>query len=269
MVETILLTGLLLTMVDQSSACLPDAELLQRAEANFLQACAKSSVSRELFRRAAADYETLCRRGYANAILYLNLGNAQLQAGNLPEAILAYRRGLRLEPADRILQANLAWARSQVVFPFPGTFGRQPSSSWPYWLPRPTFRQLCFVVFLFYSLTCLAFTCWYLMRQTQLLSSALGLLLLTLILSLILFFDFQRIQSTESRPFVVIDQNGVLVRRGNGTSYPAREEGILNCGVEAYWLFTRGDWHQIELAGGEVGWVHDSQVLLDRIVPLH
>ncbi|HEV3204516.1 MAG TPA: SH3 domain-containing protein, partial [Gemmataceae bacterium] len=91
---------------------------------------------------------------------------------------------------------------------------------------------------------------------------------LTLILGLVLVVEVNDYRRKVSRPLVVISQDGVVVRKGNGTSYPTREEGVLNRGVEAYWLFTRGSWHQIELAGGEVGWVHDSQVLMEARHPL-
>ena len=46
-----------------------------------------------------------------------------------------------------------------------------------------------------------------------------------------------------------------LLRAGNGLSYPPRYETPLNRGVEARLLFARGAWLQIELSGGEIGWV--------------
>jgi hypothetical protein len=267
MVGTSFLMGLLLLLGSPTDESPPDGELLQRAEAQFregIQAGIQSSKTHELCAKAAGDYETLRRRGYSSANLYRNLGNAHFLAGNLPGAIRAYRRGLRLAPEDRALKANLEFARSQVAYSFPGTFGRQPRDSWPIWLRRPSIRPFGLMVFLFYSLIWPALARWQMVHQTWLLSSALGLLFLTLILGSVLVFEVNDYRRKESRPLVVISQDGVVVRKGNGTSYPAREEGVLNRGVEAYWLFTRGDWHQIEFAGGEVGWVHDSQVLMEK-----
>jgi hypothetical protein len=56
----------------------------------------------------------------------------------------------------------------------------------------------------------------------------------------------------------------VVLRRGNGRSYPPRYPTPLNRGVEARRLFERGDWLQIELSGGEVGWVERAAILEDR-----
>jgi len=55
----------------------------------------------------------------------------------------------------------------------------------------------------------------------------------------------------------------VMLRTGNGLRYPPRYETPLNRGVEARLLFTRGDWLQIEFAGGEVGWVPREYALVD------
>jgi hypothetical protein len=64
-------------------------------------------------------------------------------------------------------------------------------------------------------------------------------------------------------PLVVLADDGVALRRGNAFAYPPRYETPLNRGVEARLLFMRGDWLQIELAGGEVGWVPARAALVD------
>jgi hypothetical protein len=58
-----------------------------------------------------------------------------------------------------------------------------------------------------------------------------------------------------ARPLVVILDDGVLLRKGDGLAYPPRYDTPLNRGAEARLLFERGGWLQVELAGGEVGWV--------------
>jgi hypothetical protein len=59
-----------------------------------------------------------------------------------------------------------------------------------------------------------------------------------------------------------------LPRRVNARSAKASPLGTWNKsgnrGVEARLLFARGDWLQIELAGGEVGWVPRRLVLVDE-----
>src|SRR5207249_798462 len=107
----------------------------------------------KLFQLAAEHYEELRRRGVHNAALYQNQGNALLLAGDLPEAVLAYRRGLRLNPNDRQMRANLAYARDRVIYSSADNFAHPPVGWWPPWLPRLTPWLTFWMLAIFYSLT--------------------------------------------------------------------------------------------------------------------
>ena len=66
---------------------------------------------------------------------------------------------------------------------------------------------------------------------------------------------------------MVIARDGVLLRRGNGEVFPTRYETPVNRGVEGRLRFERGGWVQIELSGGEIGWVPGDSVSIDRSPP--
>jgi hypothetical protein len=70
-----------------------------------------------------------------------------------------------------------------------------------------------------------------------------------------LAFEHWASRAEGQHPLVVIADDGVLLRKGNGEAYPRRYDTPLNRGVEARLLYARGDWLQIELTSGEVGWV--------------
>jgi hypothetical protein len=63
---------------------------------------------------------------------------------------------------------------------------------------------------------------------------------------------------------VVIARDGVLLRRGSSRAFPPRYETRLKAGMEGRLLFERGGWLQVELSGGEVGWVPRSAVVVDE-----
>jgi hypothetical protein len=63
------------------------------------------------------------------------------------------------------------------------------------------------------------------------------------------------------RSLAVIAHDGVLLRKGNGATFPPWSETPLNRGVEANILYSRDGWLQVELAGGEVGWVSAVEVV--------
>jgi hypothetical protein len=65
-------------------------------------------------------------------------------------------------------------------------------------------------------------------------------------------------------PLVVVAEDGILVRQGNGLSYPPRAATPVNRGVEGRLLFARGAWLKIELPGGEIGWVPRQVALIEH-----
>jgi hypothetical protein len=264
------LTGCLIALVlaapPQGTEGLPDIQVLQMAERAFSQgvlARERPDQARPLFRTAGDCYTALHQRGVQNADLDRNQGNAYLLAGDLPRAILAYRRGLRLAPADRLLQANLAYARAQVIFPEAGTLGRPPEEQRPPWLPwiAPGWR-LAFGLG-FYSLACLALVRWRMVQAGRWLAVAAAAALATMLLAFSLAADEHLRRQEALYPLAIIAKDGVQLRKGNGLAYPPRYQSAVNRGAEARVLFQRGDWFQVELAGGEVGWVPAGSILLD------
>src|SRR5207244_1408008 len=90
-----------------------DGAVLQQAESAFVQGLqlrSQPGAARKMFQEAAQAYAVLLERGRHNAALFRNSGNASLLAGDLPQAILAYRAGLQLSPGNRALQRSLNFA---------------------------------------------------------------------------------------------------------------------------------------------------------------
>ena len=110
--------------------------------------------------------------------------------------------------------------------------------------------------------TGLALTRWWMTRRGGLLVCAVAAFgACTLVGAVLLWQDWQS-RAEARHPLVVIKDDGVLFYRGNGLAYP-RYETPLNSGVEARLLFERGEWLQLELADGEVGWVLRAYALVD------
>jgi hypothetical protein len=266
MVGLALLTGLLLN-ADGAAAAQPDAELLRRAETAFHAAVqlrqTKPARAVQSFRAAAADYEELRRRGADNPDLDRNAGNGWLLAGDLPRAILAYRRGLRLAPNDAELREHLAAAREQVVYPQPGGFGRPPVDQHPPWLPRLSPAAFLVAALTVYVLAWLAMTRWAMTQRGWLLTTGVAAFVAALVLGSGWAWLLLGEQEEARQPLVVIASDGVLLRGGNGLSYPALYKTPVNRGVEARLLVRRGDWLKLRLADGESGWVPGEYALVE------
>jgi hypothetical protein len=260
------MSALLLTLLLAATPA-DEAALLAEAEAAFAAGLAHRddpTQARPHFRRAAGRHEQLRQEGVSNPVFYLNQGNAALLADDLPAALLAYHRGLRLRPHDRTLQAQRTWAREQVAYPQPGAFARPPVEYRPPWLPRlPVFAGLA-LTWLLVASGCVALTRAAMRRSGRLASLGVTAFVFAGLFGGALAWQEADDRAEERHPLVVIAQDGVLLRRGNGEAYPRRSDVPLPRGVEARWRFERGDWVQIELGSGEVGWVPREYVLIDR-----
>jgi hypothetical protein len=244
-----------------AAAAPPEFAALREAEIAFHEglyaADHEPDAARQAFRKSAGLFAEFRRAGHRNAAVYRNEGNAWLLAGELPRAILAYRLGLELAPNDRTLQAGLAFARKQVAYPSPASLGRPTID---HVLPRPVPGWHLGLTVIAYAGGWVALTRWRMTRRGRLawLAGAAWMTAALLATGLV-YTDWQsRVQARH--PVVVVAEDGVLLYRGNGEMY-SHHEPPLTRGVEARRLFARGDWLQIELAGGETGWVRRDLVV--------
>jgi hypothetical protein len=255
----------------------PDAEGLRaQAEAAFGEgvqlASTKPGEARARFAAAARRYLDLHQASAANAALYRNLGNAYLlaldpddkKADNLARAILAYRRGLDVDPTDHELRRSLDHARQQVYYPPPGTFGQPPVDHRPPWLPRWP-GVLLGIAGGAYALAVLAAARWWMLRRPAWLNAAFvagGVMLIALGGWAL---EYRQMAQEARAPVVIVARDGIQLLVGNGGRYPPRYETVVNRGVEARLRHQRGNWLQIELAGGQIGWVPREAVLMDEL----
>jgi tetratricopeptide (TPR) repeat protein len=264
---------------------LSDERLLSQAEAAYRQGVktrAMRLTAAELFAQAADCYEELRRRGARNVALYRNLAQSYLQGNKLAHAILACHRGLRLDPNNAELQGLLEEARNEVEYATYGRFAKPPVEHWPPWLPRPSLRFCLVMLLVVFSLACASVTRWRMTQQGGYFWLGVLTVGVTMFLGIGLAFLASERAQDKAQPLVVIAperDSKVVLHKGNGWKYPCYdavnsswEEGgdsiptaatPLFAGVEARLRFEKGDWLQIELASGEIGWIRRSEALVD------
>ena len=87
----------------------------QESSATSLMAKANERFEREEYDEAAQQYEALIDQGYSDAALYLNLGNAYFESGDMGRAILMYLRAQELSPREPDIRDNLELAHAMTV----------------------------------------------------------------------------------------------------------------------------------------------------------
>lgn len=236
------------------------SDLLGRAESAFAEGIRRREAGDRgaaSFREAAACFEQLWQEGSRNPALARNRGNAWLLAGDLPRAILAYRQGLRLRPGDRLLRDSLAHAREQVVFVEGSTAGRPVDLVGPAWLAGLETGWVFLLAGLAHLAGCVCLTRHVVTRRGGYLLGGMGFLAVGLALGWLVV----RKADGPPRPLVVVSRDDVRLRKGDGEAFPSWLNAPLERGVEGVLLHQRGPWLQIELASGEIGWVHRTEVV--------
>jgi tetratricopeptide (TPR) repeat protein len=248
-------------------AAAPSAEeLLAWAESAFgrgLAARSHPAEARQAFAEAANAFELLYQSGVQNPDLCRNEAHAAWLAGRLPQAILAYRRGLRLDPQDAALQQELEQARDQVAYPSAAPV-RPPPPAWPAWLPYPSAVLLLVLALGSYAVGWMMAARWLVARREQPVLAAAAAFLIAAVLGGGYAWQQADLAWEAQHPLVVVRTAGAALRTGNGPSYPRHETlPALARGMEGRRLFERGDWLQVEFPGGLIGWVRAADVLVD------
>jgi tetratricopeptide (TPR) repeat protein len=96
----------------QQETILAEAAALYERGTAFIEA--DPAAAKEAFAEAARKYRQLVDSGIRNSHLFLNLGNAYLQANQLGHAIAVYEQGRSFDPTNYELNINSEFARSLV-----------------------------------------------------------------------------------------------------------------------------------------------------------
>jgi hypothetical protein len=250
---------------DSSRPARDDAALLREAEQAFHTGTSASTPEAQAaaFLLAAKHYEALRERGYQSAGLFRNQGNAYLLADDVPHAILAFRRGLRLAPGDADLQAGLAQTRARVLYPSSESFGRPPVEHWPPALPHPSLGMLLVLTATFYTVACFGVARWFMLRRRAALVLAAGAFLFASLAAAAVVYTCVERRDAITYPIVIVSQDDVILRKGPGPRYEKRSELKLHRGIESRLLFERSGWLMVQLTGGEVGWMPRDVAIVD------
>jgi len=193
-------------------------------------------------------------KGLESSKLYYNLGNAYFRSNDLAKALLYYEKALLLNPGDGDTKLNIEYAKTLIEDKivevdtfflqswFEGIQNLQGSNAW---------AKLSVVLFIILILALGAF---FFSRYISIKKVAfyLGVTLFVLLIFTNIFAYRQKSKIT-NRDTAIIMAGSVPVVNSPGSN--AKELFILHSGTKVKITKTDGNWMEIEIANGNIGWV--------------
>lgn len=220
---------------------------------------AEESYTKEDYGKAIELYESALNKYGESAAVYYNLGNAYYKADKIAPAILNYERALLLAPGDGDIRFNLQMARQKAVdqiepldtFFLSKWFNRiQDMGSADSWA---TLALVCFLLFI----GCLIL--FFFSRKLLLKKGGFyaGIVLLVIVVAANIFAARQK-TDLENRSTAIVFAPTVTVKSSPNES--GTDLFILHEGTKVTIKSTLGDWSEIVLEDGNVGWMPSSKI---------
>lgn len=193
-------------------------------------------------------------KGYESANLYYNLGNAYFRDNEVAKAILNYERALLIDPGDRDIRHNLKFARTKIedkiegIDPFflqswfDSVQNLQSSNAWA---KLSVFLFLIFIA----SLSFFFFSNKILIKKITFYT---GLIALAFVIFANIF-SYRQKSKIEKRNTAIIMAGAVSVT--NSPDENSKELFILHAGSKIKINKKEGNWMEIEIDNGNVGWI--------------
>jgi tetratricopeptide (TPR) repeat protein len=223
---------------------------------------ANDLYSQAEYKMAIKDYEEILNKDGVAPEIYYNLGNAYYKSKEIGRSILNYERALRLNPLFEDARYNLDIAQTKVV----DNIVKTPTFflfEWIQNLIKMVSSNVWLMVSVSMFITCLLFVFIFVfakIRGLRVVSFYLWISLLILCLVSLTFSGVRKQQLENHKEAIVM--SGVITAKSSpdksGTDLFQLHEGTK---VEI--KSTLGNWIEIELGNGSIGWI--EKVHIERI----
>jgi tetratricopeptide (TPR) repeat protein len=250
------LTCILVSTALAIMAAIPAAATSYKALEAYGQA--NEAYAATNYAQAIRLYKTAEELNFTPATLYYNLGNAYYRSGKMGQAIVSYRRALRLDPRDPDITENLKTTRSQTTDGVAAPCLPGPVRSFLFVYHYIGFDELVWSCGILMVLLCLLAAIRIYLPQHWIKTLFICLLFLLLVAGASAGAHWY---FTHVRASAVVTADESIVRVGPGDSF--LEIFILHDGAEMRVLQREDDWMKIQIQiENEVkrGWIQQKDI---------
>lgn len=229
----------------------------QNAEAKQYQTwidSASAAYTNQNYEKAVDFYQRVLDHGMTSADLHYNLGNAWYKQGKFPEAILHYEKALKYNPAHEDARVNLKMVNNLITDriepasePFykrwyRGIWRSMPLKTW-------TLFSIGGFIVLLLAILLFVFSRSVTLKKTVLPVGLLAVIVMTISL----------IMGAESRAYLEDTHKAVIFEPSLNVKSAPDQSGTdlfnIHEGLRVEIKQQLGEWTEIEIADGRVGWV--------------
>lgn len=220
---------------------------------------AEAAYTKEDYGKAIELYEGLLNSYGESAEIYYNLGNACYKANKIAPAVLNYERALLLDPGDKDIRFNLQLAQQKAVDkiePIGDLFLTRWVDQIQNMFAADSWAKIgvvCFILFIG-CLILFFFSKWIHLKK---LGFYIGLFLLVLVIIANIFASNQK-EELMNRNQAIIFAPTVTIKSSPDAS--GTDLFILHEGTKVSVKSKLGDWSEIEVEDGNIGWIPSKDI---------
>jgi tetratricopeptide (TPR) repeat protein len=206
--------------------------------------------------QAALDrYLQISEAGYESGEAYYNIGNSYFKLGDLGLAIVNYQRALRLMPRDDDVRTNLELANSLTadeIVPLPGFWLVRAIDWWVYAIPR---SWLIAIVLASYLLAMGALVTRIMTRSLTTRAWAFRGAVAASVVAVVFGLNLAAMEVGFGRPLQAVVLSDEITVQSAPSEDSALQVFTLHEGAMVRIDQQTGEWAEVVLADGKVGWV--------------
>lgn len=220
---------------------------------------AETAYTQKDYSKAIELYEKLLKQDGESAYIYYNLGNSYYKADKIAPAILNYERALLLDPGDSDIRFNLQMAKQKTVDkiePLDDFFLTKWVSAIQNMGAVDSWAKIALISFLLF-IGCLVLFFFSRQIRYRKLGFYAGLLLMLIVI-------FSNIFASNQKEDLLHRKSGIIFAPTVTIKSSPNESGndlfILHEGTKVNIRSTLGDWSEISLEDGNVGWIPSDKI---------
>ena len=211
------------------------------------------------YTKAIKHYDSIVDQGYISAELFYNLGNAHFKKQQLAQAILFYEKALKHDPGNEDIQHNLSMARQMTI----DKIEKVPEMFYVQWWKN---IYNLFSADAWAKIVVGAFVVTLVLLAIFILARSIPLRKFSFYTGLvaILITVFSFVVAIKKHHDFTHDKSGIVFNPSVTVKGSPDEDSVdlfvIHEGTKVYIQDKLGDWYEIKIENGSVGWIKKKTV---------